>query len=505
MNKLKTVLCFMLALLFFVPPVHFSSAAQPSERLRTKVEIRPSMDLTEIIVKKYTVSFDTGISKVDTYRFNDPSLLLDPADGDLFEDDHMFAVTGLTSRGLKSYDTAYQLGDETEGVTLYEFDNTTNKLRKVTRSVWDAAPIDLYPYLDMYTAATHDDPGQVDFYSLFTAEKIKPGDSTDGVLISPNYFISGEFESSFTPKMPNEYAVYCKKFPSFTDCYRAGPGVELKEPVRVTKNIDNKASQKTPFHGGKSSLIVKNPIAGEGSKMWSVSGQMGSNSPFQLLKGVHRPSVVISPDRRYVAISARMSELDNAYSVSVYDTSTFRLVDRLSSDKDIGFTRVEWQNNEVLLVHQASIWKDKFPSFYRNIVLKKSFSDPSLTSEHEDKSSVQYDLFDRSSMLYLGEPVAIQHKNTLVRYKNQPSFRYNNAYYVPLSDFAKAFQIKYKPASQKIILTRTNKSAVVDLLKVEALHYKNEIYLPLGKWNEQLGLKIMSQEKQVMSRKLTLG
>lgn len=120
--------------------------------------------------------------------------------------------------------------------------------------------------------------------------------------------------------------------------------------------------------------------------------------------------------------------------------------------------------------HYSSINKILYPSFYRNISLLKSLTDSSVTYETQFEPFAQYDLFDRSSMIYLGEPVAIQHKNTLVRYKNQPSFR-----------------------------------AVVDLLKVEALHYKNEIYLPLGKWNELLGLKIMSQEKQVMSRKLTIG
>lgn len=139
-----------------------------SSKDRVQHNIRFAVRGTEVAVTTLRTSFDTGEIKENEYHFTDPAILPRIHTG-LTTTSHQYdPIVSDTPAGLKGYITYYATDDNEYYYVLYEYDYSSNTLRKVHE---DENRIYLEPQIGMYYTIYEKNVHKSNYYSMVTGKK----------------------------------------------------------------------------------------------------------------------------------------------------------------------------------------------------------------------------------------------------------------------------------------------------------------------------------------------
>ena len=108
-------------------------------------------------------------------------------------------------------------------------------------------------------------------------------------------------------------------------------------------------------------------------------------------------------------------------------------------------------------------------------------------------------------LFYLTLPVAVTSGKGVLHYEGQPAFHMNGLYYVPLKEFADAFHIQYEVKGKDLLFQRDSRTSKLAVSQSKQVVVDGKVFLPLGQWNKDLGLKVAQANRHVMNTTLQIS
>lgn len=502
MNKISKVLMLVICLLLSIPSIGFAALLETNkQKVRHKVQFYIDPNLSKMTVRTTKISFDTGLKKVNEYDYYDESYLPKLSNGSKvqYED---YATVVDTPLGLKAYiiiSQNHSLRSEGYLQIIYEFDYTTLKVRKIneTKSI-DSHRVHLDASLGIYSIRP--DNGDYQHYSLIDNKLMY----SKGQFITP-YDVT-ETNYTFTPlPQSKDLAAYCSNN-DVNECHFISFGGAKGAKVKVTYNqvvrdINNNTSK--TFFARSAKIKLESKFINRNTSQWTVTGVKNKDARI-LFKGKATEVITyISPGNKYLVLIAETHEgpftvLSSV--VHIFDLDTLSLVQKYDSQYRARADRITWASDDVFIIEYYLSNPGGYPpSFY---YIPHGMTIPVNYNEYTDWVN-RWDSFSYEDMFMLTCPVAIISGKSALKYKDQPTFKLNGAYYVPLQDFTEAFNIKYSMEADRLTFTRNKRNVSLSLKTSGIIQHGDRSFIPLGNWNKDLGLKVLIIDSHVMNGELT--
>ncbi|MBU5349339.1 hypothetical protein [Paenibacillus lautus] len=494
------------SLLIVIPETGIASAAAADgkEKVRHRATYIFDERQHQVTVRTTRISFDTGMKKVNEYDFTDKALLpshyrFASTNGFNMQD----GVVADTPQGLKAYTAAVQSSVQgKDAVTIiYEFDYATLSLRKV-REIEPGTRVGLEVQLGLYSL--YSEKGGIQYYSLVDNKRMLSG----GRLITSSDVTDTDFSLSPAPATQT-FGVYCPNN-RFTGCYNVKFGGEKGSAVKVTENrvaYDSKQSTATKsFMAGGATIKWKNSYQ-NGTYQWAVEGtRSGGGKTVFLYKGTAKEvETFVSPGGKYLIIIADPSGGVNktqAGKVYVYDLKTLKLAQKYDALYKAYVTGIRWASDELYVIEYYFSNPGAYPPSFYYIPEGKHFK----IEYGQYRDWVHYwDSFSYDGLFYLTLPVAVTTGKGVLRYEEQPAFHMNGLYYVPLKEFADAFHIQYEVKGKDLLFQRDSRTSKLAVSQSKQVVVDGKVFLPLGQWNKDLGLKVAQANRHVMNTTLQIS
>lgn len=469
-----------------------------TERIREKSTYSFDEKSKQVTIRTNRISFDTGMQKMNEYNFTDPALLpshyeFDSTNG--FNEQDGIVVD--TPKGIKAYTVAVQstIKGKSGVKIIYEFDYSNLVLRKVTeiptekRVNLDAAQLGLY--------SVKSEKASFQYYSLENNKQVLSG----GRLITSKDVTNTSFSLSPAPSS-QAFGVFCPKY-QYTSCYNVEFGGVKGKPVKVTENsviYDAKqASAKSFMAGGtkikwnQSSFQINTPY------QWNVSGTRNGKT-ISFFKGKAQSlDTFVSPGGKHLVIIVDPSnpfKRTKASTVYVYDLKTMAQVQKYNSLYNAGVTGIQWLSDDLYIIDYYFSNPGAYPPSFYYIPEGKHFKIE--YSQYQDWENY-LDSFTYDDLFFLTLPVAITSGEGVLHYEGQPTFYMNGLYYVPLKEFMSAFHIQYEEKDKHYLFKRNDRASKLAVSQSKRLVVNGKVFLPLGQWNKDLGLKVAQVGKRAFS------
>ncbi|MGR6541365.1 hypothetical protein [Paenibacillus tundrae] len=489
-------LLLICSLLLTIHPETGHSAAA-TEGSKEKVRHRTTYIFDErqqqVTVRTTVISYDTGMKKVKEYDFTDSSL--QPSSYRFTSTNGFNQQDGVvvdTPQGLKAYTLAYL----NTGAVIYEYDYASIKLRKITE-IKSTKWLKLWATQGLYSVRS--DNGDTQYYSLVDNKRVL----SNGSIITSQDVTDTKYSTNHSISS-TPLGVYCPDA-KFTSCFTLLFGGLKGSPVKVTKN--------DIVYDTKQPVSSKTFIAGDTKIKWTstykeqtyravVEGIRGGKTT-SLFKGeVRDVKTFVSPNLKYLVLIADPSmgiKKTKASKVLVYDLKTLKQVRSYESLYRASVERIQWASDDLYVIDYYFSNPQAYPPSFYYIPEGKHFKIE--YSQYRDWVNY-WDSFSYEGMFFLTLPVAITSGEGVLRYNGQPTFYMNGLYYVPLEEFTNAFHIKYEIQGGDLLFERNSRTSKLAVSQSKQQVVGGKVYLPLGQWNKDLGLKVSIASKHVMNTEL---
>lgn len=506
-TRRRRCIAFLLlcALLIVLPEKGIASAAaaEGKEKVRHRATYIFDGTQNQVTVRTTRISFDTGMKKVNEYDFTDKTLL--PSHYRFWSTNGFNMQDGVvadTPQGLKAYTVAVQSPVQGKGevTIIYEFDYTTLSLRKV-KEIQPGPRVGLEAQLGLYSL--YSEKTGIQYYSLVDNKRKLSG----GRLITSEDVTDTDYSLSPAPASQN-FGVYCPNS-QLTGCYNVTFGGGKGSAVKVTENrvaYDSKQSTSTKsFMAGGTRIKWKNSYQ-NGTYQWTVEGSRSGGKTVSLYKGlVKEVKTFVSPGGKYLVIiadpSGGVNKTQNG-KVYMYDLKTLKLVQQYDALYKAYVTGIRWASDELYVIEYYFSNPGAYPPSFYYVPEGKHFK----IEYDQYRDWVHYwDSFSYEGLFYLTLPVAVTSGNGVLSYEGQPAFHMNGLYYVPLKEFADAFHIQYEVKGKELLFKRESRTSKLAASQNKQVVVDGKVFLPLGQWNKELGLKVALANRHVMNTTLQIS
>lgn len=505
-TNIRRCIAFLLlcALLIVIPEkgIAPAAAADGKEKVRHRATYIFDGIQNQVTVRTTRISFDTGMKKVNEYDFTDKTLL--PSHYRFWSTNGFNMQDGIvadTPQGLKAYTVAVQSPVQGKGevTIIYEFDYTTLSLRKV-KEIQPGPRVGLEAQLGLYSL--YSEKTGIQYYSLVDNKRKLSG----GRLITLEDVTDTDFSLSPAPATQT-FGVYCPNT-RLTNCYNVTFGGGKGNAVKVTENrvaYDSKQAVSTKSFMAGGSKIKRKSTYQNNTYQWTVEGVRGGKT-VSLYKGPAKEvKTFVSPGGKYLVVIADHSGGVNktqAGKVYVYDLQTLKLVQQYDALYKAYVTGIRWASDELYVIEYYFSNPGAYPPSFFYIPEGKHFK----IEYDQYRDWVHYwDSFTYEGLFYLTLPVAVTSGQGVLRYDGQPTFHMNGLYYVPLKEFADAFHIQYEVKGKDFLFQRNGRTSKLSVSQSKQMVVAGNVFLPLGQWNKDLGLKVAQANKHVMNTTLQIS
>lgn len=481
-----------------------STVNSGTEKIRDRSTYMFDEKNKQVTIRTNRISFVTGMQKINEYNFTDPSLLPSYYEFDSTNGfNHQDGVVVDTPKGIKAYTVAVQstLKGKSGVNIIYEFDYSNLTLRKIKeiptqKSVQlDAAQLGLY--------SVESDKEGIQYFSLENNKQMLSG----GKLITSKDVTDTRFSLSPAPASQT-FGVYCPKY-QYTSCYNIEFGGAKGKAVKVTKNnvIEDarQASSKSFMAGGtkikwnQSSFQMNTPY------QWNVTATRNGKTVSLFNGKAYELDTFVSPGGKYLVINADPSyhfKRTQASTIYVYDLKTMVQVQKYKSSYNTNVTGIQWLSDDLYIMEYYFSNPGAYPPSFYYIPEGKHFKIE--YSQYQDWANY-LDSFTYDDLFFLTLPVAVTSGEGVLHYEGQPTFYMNGLYYVPLKEFMNAFHVQVEEKDKTYLFKRLDRTSKLALSQSKRLIVKGKVFLPLGQWNKELGLKVAQVGMHSMSYEILIS
>jgi len=480
------------------------TAKDGNEKIRDRVTYIFDQRQNQVTVRTTRISFDTGMKKVNEYNFTDQILL--PSHYE-FESTNPFnqqdGIVVDTPQGLKAYTVAVQSTTKGKnGVNIiYEFDYSNLSLRKV-KEIQSGKRVNLdEAHLGLYSVQL-EKGSAIQYYSLVNNKQVLSG----GRLITSEDVTKTSFSLSSAPSS-QKFGVYCPKN-QYSGCYNVDFGGLKGKTVKVTENsvsYDSKQAASKSFMAGGTKIKWSRSSFQNNTYQWNINGARNGKT-ISLFKGsAKKLDTFVSPGGKYLVIIVDPSggiKRTQASKVYVYDLKTLAQVQKYDSLYRASVTGIQWFSDELYIIDYYFSNPAAYPPSFYYIPEGKHFK--------IEYSQYQYwenylDSFSYDNLFFLTSPVAVTSGEGVLHYDGQPTFYMNGLYYIPLKEFVNAFHIQYEEKDKNYLFKRNSQTSKLAVSQSKQLVVNGKVFLPLGQWNKDLGLKVAQVDKHTMNVTLQIS
>ncbi|MEK4076717.1 hypothetical protein MHI01_22990 [Paenibacillus sp. FSL M7-0656] len=480
-----------------------TQTAQNAERSisstdRVQHNIRFAIRGTEVTVTTLRTSFDTGELKENEYHFTDPAILPRIHTG-LTTTSHQYdPIVSDTPAGLKGYITYYATDDKQHYYVLYEYDYSSNTLRKVHEG---ENRIHLEPQIGIYYTIYEKNVPKSNYYSMVTGKKVY----TRGKLLLERDFTDTKYVVSPIPQTRN-FGVYCT---DTLDCHYLEYGGIKGKKAKVS-DLWMKPDQKTGLStkafqvSADVHLNVSQGNTRDRKSDWTVVVTKNGKKTTLIKERVGYVQSFISPERKTLVLVTENgldSKMESS-KVQVYDLKTLKRIRSYDSPYRARTESIQWITEDEYIIEQYFSNPGSYPpSLYvisENKHLKLNYGTYSDWKKY-------WNSFQFSNVFFPMEPVAIKSDQGVLEYKGQPTFYMEGQHYVPLEEFTKAFHIQYNLGKDRLTFTRGQRSSSVNQPSKQLLTLYNQTFIPLGQWSKDLGLKVSETKATGYNKQLSMS
>jgi len=479
-------------------------SAQIGERVsssadRVQHNIRFAIRGTEVEVSTVKTSFDTGEMKRNNYHFTDPAVLPRIHTGLTTTSHHYDPIVSDTPAGLKGYMVYYATEKNEQYYVLYEYDYSSNKLRKVHES---ENRIYIEPQLGMFYTMYEKDAVKYQYYSMATGKKVY----THGKIFKEREITDTKYAVSPIPKNRN-FGVYCTA--TLKDCHYLEYGGIKGQKAKVSNlqmmhDMKTKLTSKSFQASSDVQLSVSQGNVHDRKSDWTVIATKNGKKTTLIKERVGYVHSFVSPERKTLVLvteSGLDSKMESS-KVHLYDLKTLKKIRSYDSPYKARTESIQWVTEDEYVIEQYFSNPGGYPpSLYvipENKHLKLRYDTYRDWKNH-------WNSFQFSTMFFPMEPVAIKSGNGVLAYKGQPSFYMGGQNYVPLQEFTQAFHIQYQLSKDRITFTRGQRSSSINKPSSQWVTLYNQTFIPLGKWNKDLGLKVSETKGGIYSTELIMS
>ncbi|MBH5317833.1 hypothetical protein I6N90_08450 [Paenibacillus sp. GSMTC-2017] len=498
MKKVSNIVLLILCFTLCIPSIAFSAtSSQKAQKIRHHANFYFDLDKNKLEVLTTVISFNTGLAKGNEFLFHDKKMLPKASNGEVYNDTSSGRIEGTvvdTPTGLKAYAVVEQLDEKVETYvhSIFEFDYTTATIRKVMESKKSKTIIVswLFASLGYYEISYGSEIGNR--YSLIDNKRL----FADGFIINSRDVISTAFSLNPHPKSLN-YGVFCStKKPE--DCNFITSGGKLGAKVKVKRNEEAYVYDKKTKIGTTSRSFnagaTKIQTVKTNNKYfhWEITGTRNGNSKVIFNSPMDDIEMSVSPSNKYLILIAEDTAKDmftiHSSVVHIFDLETLTLVRKYNSHAKALALDVYWKSDELYMIDYHT---DYYPSAFYYIPSALHMPAPGYDVLAQE---THFDTFSYEGLFHIIQPRAIKWATMHIEFESQPAFTMNGRNFVPLKEFAKAFGIKYAKAKDNITFTRDKLKASLPLKNSGILQTKDNDFVPLGKWNEALGLYLSTND-----------
>ncbi|WP_338553324.1 hypothetical protein [Paenibacillus sp. KS-LC4] len=488
--RINTSIKMLLSLIIIfssLPALGMAEApATEKQRIRHMIDFDYWVFGDSVNLTTYKISYDTGLVKRADYRFTDDSLLPQVRNGYLHNG--IASAVEDTPSGLKGYGLIDLINKSKQRVVvIYEFDYATLSLRKVREfSLNQNQDAHLYSRVGLYSIESKG--SSAEFYSLSDNKPVFTG----GVMLGSYQVGMTEYSMEPFPEGRN-YIVYCSDA-NLKDCYQLKFGGDRGKNIKVTVNkakydAAEKIRTRTFTAGGVKVTLEENRRFNPSK--WKVTAIKDGQTSVFFEGYASNIKAFASPHEKNLLLTVETNKGKKLESSVVHMISLekFQWLKKYKSPYNKEMTGVTWVSDDLYVgEHNIDIISD-YPMYFTSFSSLSSIRaeyDPYL----DEFMYAGWTTFSNDDLFIVAVPVAIKAGRIVLESKEQNAFYLNEQYYVPLKEFSEAFHIDYSVGKENISFSRYERRASLSMKGNEVIRRGNNLYLPLGTWNEDLGLEV---------------
>jgi hypothetical protein len=177
-------------------------------------------------------------------------------------------------------------------------------------------------------------------------------------------------------------------------------------------------------------------------------------------------------------------------------------VQKYKSSYNTNVTGIQWLSDDLYIMEYYFSNPGAYPPSFYYIPEGKHFKIE--YSQYQDWANY-LDSFTYDDLFFLTLPVAVTSGEGVLHYEGQPTFYMNGLYYVPLKEFMNAFHVQLEEKDKTYLFKRLDRTSKLAVSQSKRLIVKGKVFLPLGQWNKELGLKVAQVGMHSMSYEILIS